>query len=234
MEKRGGSIIRDTFGEKLEDSMVDLDLLDSTPKNGKYTWNNKRTGLGHIAARLDQFLVSTSFLQKDLFPSSFIISLATLDYKPITLLLAPPTNLYPIPFRFNSLWLNNDNTLEIIHTAQNSTFLSSPNFIWESKLRVVRSALKNWATSFYYEPTLKKNNLQADLISLHSKMEHEEVTLETIAQEKALNMEILKAARHEEETLRIKYHQLWLKGGDKNSNYFHKQTKIRMICNYIK
>ena len=147
--------------------MTDLDLLDPTPKNGKYTWNNKQTGPSHIAARLDQFLVSTSFLQKDLFPSSFIISSATLDYKPITLLLAPPTNLYPIPFRFNSLWLNNDNTLEIIHTAWNSTFLSSPNFIWESKLRVVRSALKNWATSFYYEPTLKKNNIQVELDSLH-------------------------------------------------------------------
>ena len=65
-------------------------------------------------------------------------------------------------------------------------------------------------------------------------MELEEVTPEIMAQEKALNLEILKAARKEEGTLRIKYHQLWLKGGDKNSNYFHKQTKIRMICNYIK
>ena len=65
-------------------------------------------------------------------------------------------------------------------------------------------------------------------------MELEEVTLETIAQEKALNLEILKTARQEEETLIIKSRQLWLKGGDKNTNYFHKQTEIRMISNYIK
>ena len=65
-------------------------------------------------------------------------------------------------------------------------------------------------------------------------MELEDITHETIAQEKALNSKILKATRQEEETLRIKSRQLWLKGGDKNTDYFHKQTKNRRSCNYIK
>ena len=41
LEKRGVLIIRDPFGEKLEDLMADLDLLDPMPKNGKCTWINK-------------------------------------------------------------------------------------------------------------------------------------------------------------------------------------------------
>ena len=180
MEKRGGSIIRDPFGEKLEDLMTDLDLLDPTPKNGKYTWNNKRTGLGHIAARLDRLLVSTTFLQKYLLPSSHVISSATSHHNPISLSLSSPLNLGPIPFRFNSFWLNNAKTLDLIQSAWNSTFPRSPSFIWDSKLRFVRFALKSWATSSYYEPTLKKN-LQAELDSLHSKMELEEIALKTIA-----------------------------------------------------
>ena len=65
-------------------------------------------------------------------------------------------------------------------------------------------------------------------------MDLDEITHEIIAQEKALNLEILKAARQEEEILRIKSRQLWLKGGDRNTKYFHKQTKIRMRFNYIK
>ena len=35
-EKRGGSIVRDPCGEKMDDLMVDLDLLDPPLKNGKY------------------------------------------------------------------------------------------------------------------------------------------------------------------------------------------------------
>ena len=40
MEKRGGSIVRDPFGEKMEDLMADLDLLDPSLKNEKYTGSN--------------------------------------------------------------------------------------------------------------------------------------------------------------------------------------------------
>ena len=139
--KKKGSIIRDPFGENLEDLMEDLDLLDPMPKNWKYTWNNKRTGPCHIAARLDRFLVSTFLIQKDLLPSSYIIYSATYDHKPISLSLAPLTNISPIPFRLNPIWIHNAKTLDIIHSVWNSNFSSSPNFIWETKLRVVHYAL---------------------------------------------------------------------------------------------
>ena len=59
-KKRGGSIIKDPFGEKMEDLMAYLDLLEPPLKNGKYTWSNKRTCPSHIVARLDRFLYSFS------------------------------------------------------------------------------------------------------------------------------------------------------------------------------
>ena len=64
-------------------------------------------------------------------------------------------------------------------------------------------------------------------------MDVEDITPEILAHEKALNCEILKVVRHEEEFLRIKSLQLWLKGGDKNTIYFHKQTKFRLSFNFI-
>ena len=36
-KKRGGLIIKDSFGEKLKDLMADLDMLDPMPKNGRFT-----------------------------------------------------------------------------------------------------------------------------------------------------------------------------------------------------
>ena len=93
----------DPFGEKMEDLMADLDLLDIPLRNGKYTWSNKRTGIGHVVERLDKFLVSSTFLQKDLLPTSLALPSAVLDHKPLALILSSPTNLEPIPFRFNMI-----------------------------------------------------------------------------------------------------------------------------------
>jgi hypothetical protein len=56
-EKRGGSIIKDHFREKMEDLLVEWDIVDIKPNKGKFTWSNKRLGLGHIATSLDKFLV---------------------------------------------------------------------------------------------------------------------------------------------------------------------------------
>ena len=65
-------------------------------------------------------------------------------------------------------------------------------------------------------------------------MEDEEVTLLALNQENELNMKILRAARKEEEELRLKSKQLWMKGGDSNTGYFHKKSKVRLSLNTIK
>ena len=49
-----------------------------------------------------------------------------------------------------------------------------------------------------------------------------------------MNIRILKAARQIEEVWRIKFRQTWLKGGDSNIEYFHKQTKVQQSYNVIK
>ena len=50
LEKHGGTKVKDPFGEKMEDLISDMDLLDIPLKNGKYTWSNIRPGVGHIVA----------------------------------------------------------------------------------------------------------------------------------------------------------------------------------------
>ena len=52
-EKRGGSLVRDPIRETVDEIILECDLMDVKPSTGKYTWNNKRIGPGHIAARLD-------------------------------------------------------------------------------------------------------------------------------------------------------------------------------------
>ena len=44
-ECRGGTKIRDPFGERLEDLISFWGLTDIKPKNGNFTWNNKKNGI---------------------------------------------------------------------------------------------------------------------------------------------------------------------------------------------
>jgi hypothetical protein len=46
----------------MEDLVSDLNLFDVQPSKGKYTWNNKRAGVGQIVARLDHFLIHSPLL----------------------------------------------------------------------------------------------------------------------------------------------------------------------------
>ena len=81
-EKRGGSISRDPFKDLVEDIISTWVLVDIKPTSGKYTWNNRRFGPGHIAARLDRFLVQDNFLLLGLIISSKILPLEDLTISP--------------------------------------------------------------------------------------------------------------------------------------------------------
>ena len=103
--------------ENIEDLISELDLLDLTLKNGKYTWSNKRMGAGYIATRLDRFLVSATFLIRDLNPDSFTFPLAVSNHKTISLVLATYVNLGPIPFPFNASWMRDEKAMAIVREA---------------------------------------------------------------------------------------------------------------------
>jgi exonuclease III len=135
-EKKGGSIVRDQAREWVEDLMSTWELEDIKPVKGKYTWSNKRVGPGHIAARLDRFLVQSSFLVLGLNPDSTILPHSVSDHKPISLSLTADNNLGPIPFRFNPRWIQEESYPR----------LGSQNLEWYSKrlplLRLGRKAQK--------------------------------------------------------------------------------------------
>ena len=97
-EKKGGSPVRDPAREWVEDIMLDWELEDIKPTSGKFTWSNKRVGPGHISARLDQFLVHSSFLILGLHASSEILQACISNHKPISLTLSTGENMGPIPF----------------------------------------------------------------------------------------------------------------------------------------
>ena len=84
-EKKGGTLVRDPSREWVEDIILGWDLLDIKPAKGIFTWTNKRNGPGHVAARLDRFLVHSTFLDFGLLASSKILPHCISDHKPVLL-----------------------------------------------------------------------------------------------------------------------------------------------------
>jgi len=82
LEKMGGSVVSDPSRKKLEELIVDQDLLDIKPIKGKYTWTNKISIRGHIAVRLDIFLVHSNLLMQNQAFKFKIFPSITLDHNP--------------------------------------------------------------------------------------------------------------------------------------------------------
>jgi exonuclease III len=133
-EKKGGSIVRDPFREWVEDIILDWDLEDIKPPRGKYTWSNKRIGPGHIAARLDRFLVQSSFLLLGLNVVSKILPFNASDHKPIFLEFTKDSSLGPIPFRFSPSWIHHEDFHDLVNRVWQIPVTGSPFFVWEEKL----------------------------------------------------------------------------------------------------
>jgi exonuclease III len=144
-EKKGGSIVRDQFRENMDDLVSDLDLFDVQPSKGKYTWNNKRTWVVHIAARLDHFLIRSPLLFLPFTITSQLVPWGISDHHPITLTLAKAKNLGPIPFRFNPLWMDSPEFLPLITSAWSTWVNGTSVYIWEKKLKKTKQYLKEWA-----------------------------------------------------------------------------------------
>jgi hypothetical protein len=210
----------------VEDLISAWDLMDIKPLKGLYTWSNKRVGPGHIAARLDRFLVQSSFLTLGLIASSEILPHSTSDHKPITLELKIDQGQGPIPFRFNPSWTQDKDFLSIVSSMWTSKVNGSAFYVWEEKLRRLKAALKSWAKR-KPDPATWRKEAQRRLESHQLDLEKREITQQDLLKEDHLQRQWHKACREEERYWRQKSRSLWLKEGDKNTSYFHKQAEAR-------
>lgn len=232
-EKRGGNFTADNFRNRLEHIMQEKDLVDLKPKNRKYTWSNRRLGAGNIMERLDRFLVNIGFLSSFSNGQSDILNTSASDHFPITLTLQSQSHLGPLPFKYSSLWNQIPTARDIVKHAWSQHVEGSPIFIWESKLKQTRQALKTWAKTNYKEPEAAKKDIKQNLEKIQRSIEAEGLTQQARQKEIRLYAELSQTVRAEEIKWRLKSRQTWLREGDKNTSYFHKQATIRKARNTV-
>jgi hypothetical protein len=137
-----------------------------------------------------------------------------LYHQPILLSLQNAPDYGPLPFRYNPLWSQNEKVLELVKQVWKTWIIGSPNFIWEQKLKLVKSAIKDWAKIHYISPTKEKEQIHTNLDILQFGMDKVEITKKLLEEESKLQNQLNKAIKVEEEFWRIKSRSLWLKVGD--------------------
>ena len=123
-EKRGGSLVRDPIREIVDEISMEWDLMDVNPTAGKYTWNNRRIGPGHIVSRLDRFLIHDTFLLMGLKLTTKILPFGGSDHKPILLEMVKDMNLGPILLLFQVYFLEDGLTSMRSHSRMISSTIS--------------------------------------------------------------------------------------------------------------
>eukprot|EP00253_Pinus_taeda_P013620 PITA_13620 len=232
-EKRGGTNLRDPFLITVENLIQQWDLVDFKPVKGKYTWTNNRTRDQHISARLDRFLTSNSIMLNKRIVFSKILLKLTSDHKPILLCLKEEEDLGPLLFRFSPIWTEREVFYETVQTAWRIEISSSPSYVWEQKTKNTKKALKEWIKKVTVTPTSQRKDAVNQLEDLQVEMEEKDISAMDLDNEKTTQRKTYNSFRIEEEYWRIKSRSLWLKAGDKNTKYFHRQYRARLSRNHI-
>ena len=105
--------------------------------------------------------------------------------------------------------------------------------MWEQKLKATKVALKDWIKNPIKTPTTQRKESTQILENLQMEFEKKDINRTDLEEEQEAQAKTFLSFRQEEEFLRLKSRCLWLKVGDRNTSYFHKQCRIRLSNNHI-
>ena len=83
--------------------------------------------------------------------------------------------LGPIPFRFSPPWIARDDFMDIVSNAWRIQVSGSPNFMWERKLKNMKTSLKDWIKSLPSTLSVRNQALE-NLAAIQLQIEVPEIT----------------------------------------------------------
>eukprot|EP00253_Pinus_taeda_P008823 PITA_08823 len=144
-ETISGNFLADPSRDSLQGIIETHNLIDIPPNNGKFTWRNKRVGIHNIKERLDRILIHERIVSGFSSVKSKIVHTSASDHKPVVLILDNGRNLGPLPFKHSKSWDSKEDVRKLIKDHWMMEVIGSPHYLWETKLKSLRAAIKHWA-----------------------------------------------------------------------------------------
>jgi hypothetical protein len=222
-EKQGGPVRSSRQMQDFRDAIDECGFVDLGYQGAPFTWCNNRVDSGTVWERLDRGLATTPWL--NMFPEARIIHLhaSNSDHYPICLV---PTPEHSLPrakhrlFKFEEVWLSNPGCREIVTEAWATQKTGSHMFRVQDKIRNCRKELRIWSRSQFgnisQQLKIKTAQLRATEENSIRGMNH------SIAFE--LKKEVQYLLSQEERMWWQRACMGWLKGGDRNTRFFHQRA----------
>ena len=99
-EHKGGMCRMEEECETFIETIEELGLVDIIPREGWFTWNNKRMGDRHIASILDRFMVTKSIIELGSDINCVTLPSMVSYHWPVELMWSGMGSQFKKPFRF--------------------------------------------------------------------------------------------------------------------------------------
>ncbi|KAL5137899.1 Transposon TX1 uncharacterized protein [Glycine soja] len=196
----------------------------------KFTWCRPNGG---SMSKLDRFFLSDNWLSQWPDTTQFVLEMDFSDHCPI-LLRSINIDWGPKPFKIMDWWLKDKGFQKMVALKWGNYHPHGwGGYALKQKLKFIKGCIRQWSLSNGVTNADKIQNLKRDLNALEVGIHDRTLSQAEVELKKSLQEQLWFAANAYESMLRQKARVKWLKEGDRNSTYFHKQINYRRRRNAI-
>ncbi|XP_059077888.1 uncharacterized protein LOC131876487 [Cryptomeria japonica] len=188
-EKMGGLRKPTKVMEDFRDFIANCKLVDIHPKNGRFTWTNRRLNFANISKRLDWFLVGEWWINGDYSLETEIVPQIGSDHLPLSLSIAQEVRSQKKNyFKFQSMWWRDETFLKNLKIwwLEGNIHSGSPSFKFIKRLQHLKNQIKEWNKNTFKNIFAKKGRIEEKLEEIGKNVMQFGMTNEEYEMEKGL------------------------------------------------
>ena len=234
-EKKGGAARMDTSMFGFQDAVVECELDDLGFQGYPFTWNNRQEPPGNIQERLDRCFADSEWKEmhkdcrvfhRDFFGSDHRAIHLVLDCSPRVSRGAWRSNRR---FVFEPLWKTKDEFKEVLKEAWGQSSIEEDGQALLETMTRCAGLLQDWSKRSFHSIPKRIASLQKELTELNKCDWSTEVREKC----KKVEIELNQLLGLEEYYWKQRSRVDWLRGGDRNTKFFHNKASHRRNTNRI-
>ncbi|XP_077237123.1 uncharacterized protein LOC143878767 [Tasmannia lanceolata] len=208
-------------------------LFDLRSQGQSLSWNN-RSKTGNLKLRrLDRAMVNSAWLENFPRSTNSYHHPGLSDHSPLIIQLDNNPHTIKIPFRFQSMWLEDSSVYEVVERAWQTKIEGTPLFCVTQKLREVKKALKTWNTDTFGRIDIQAPLLRQQLDAIQNQLALSPTDINLRNAKEEIKDSYIRVARKEEILYMQKSRVNWLTLGDSNTAFFHSAMMAHQNQNNI-